>query len=122
MQRLAAFIAPLALAVGLSACAADPYYDQAAVNPYQGNAYAPATYAAGPGYSGYATTTAPTYNSGYAPAYGTPTVATARPDPTGYCREAYAHAADAQNRAAYSGSALDVQRAQNTATYLRRDC
>ncbi|WP_376096621.1 hypothetical protein ACE7GA_05215 [Roseomonas sp. CCTCC AB2023176] len=125
MQRFAAVLAPLALAGALSACAVDPYDNQTAVSPYQGSGYPPTAYAAGPGYTGYATTyapAAPAYGSGYAPAYGTPDVATARPDPTGYCREAYAHAADAQNRAAYSGSALDVQRAQNTANSLRRDC
>jgi hypothetical protein len=69
--------------------------------------YAPAPYAAAP-YS-----TAP---------YAAAPYAAARPDPTGYCREAYANYADAQNRAAYSGNPVDVGRAQNTANFLRRDC
>lgn len=129
MTRLAAFLAPVALAGVLSACAYDPYATTA-VNPYQGNAYA-STYATpvpatvvqpyGPSYAspGPAYAAAPTYGApAYTPGYAT----TVRPDPTGYCREAYANYADAQNRAAYSGNPIDVSRAQNTAGFYRRDC
>ena len=59
------------------------------------------------------------------PGYGPPGVVTgypASPDRTGYCSQALAEAADASNRAAVTGSALDADRAQRTAEFYRRDC
>ncbi|MBK1657360.1 hypothetical protein [Paracraurococcus ruber] len=44
------------------------------------------------------------------------------PAPGSYCEEAVGEAADAANRAAYTGSPRDAGRANRTARYAARDC
>lgn len=107
MTRLAALLAPVALAGALTACANDPY-NPLALGPSQAPVYA----------APYAAPVPAAVGSPYAPGY-----AAARPaDPTGYCTQSYVEAVDAGNRAAYTGTPIDVSRAQNTAGFYRRDC